>query len=311
MSEPMTSEAGNEQQLRTRLSPRWVRKTVIIIAVLLAFGAWGLLDAIKFYPARGANVAEYREFKYLEQYIAKRGFFDAGVTVADPRAEYQRLEAQGEGRALADPVEETRRQWYESLERIGKLDGSQTTWPRDDFRGERVADAQTRFEVLRDAWTRVPAGGDPKAVRKAPKALAAWDIPSQWGIMAICWGIAAYMSVMFLQGAGKKYRFDPATERLTLADGTSLVPADVEEFDKRRWSKFYVYLKVAPSHPQHGGKEIELDLYRYEPLEEWILAMERTRFPDRGEGEDSPAPSRSDGGEAVEGSGGDGDGGDA
>lgn len=291
MADTTTSTAGTEQ-LRTRLSPRWVRKTVIIIIVLVAFGCWGLLDAIKIYPKRGANVAEYREFKYLEQYASKRGFFDTGVSVADPVAEYERLESQAVGRALADPVEETRRQWFESLDRIGQLQGTQTTWPRDDFRGERVPDAQTRFEALRDAWTKVPTGGDPKAVRQPPKPLAAWDIPSQWGIMAICWGIAGFMAVSFMKAAGKKYAFDPSTERLTLADGTTLVPSDIDEFDKRRWSKFYVYLKVAASHPQHGGKELELDLYRYEPLEEWILAMERTRFPDRAEedaAEEAPA----------------------
>lgn len=291
MSDTTTSNAGT-QPLRTRLASRWVRKTVIIIVVLLAFGGWGLLDAIKFYPQRGANAAEYLEFKYLEQYAAKRGFLDSGVNVADPAGEFERLESLTSGRALADPVEETRRQWLESLDRIGQLEASQTAWPRDDFRGERVPDAQMRFEALRDAWTRVPAGGDPKAVRPAPKPLAAWDIPSQWGILAICWGIAAYMTVMFLKAASKKYAFEPGTQRLTLADGTSLVPSDIEEFDKRRWAKFYVYLKVAAAHPQHGGKELELDLYRYEPLEEWILAMERTRFPDQAEpevAEDAPA----------------------
>lgn len=282
MPDTTASNVGSGQQ-RTRLSPRWVRKTVIIIVVLFAFGGWGLLDAIKFYPARGANVAEYREFKYLDQYGVKRGFLDSGVNIADPGAEFERLETQSDGKALADPVEETRRQWLESLDRIGQLNAAQTTWPRDDFRGTRVADAQARYEALRDAWTKVPAGGDPKDVRKAPKPLAAWDIPSQWGIMAICWGIAAFMTLSFLKAASKKYQFDPTTERLTLADGTSLVPSDIEEFDKRRWAKFYVYLKVATSHPQHGGKELELDLYRYEPLEEWILAMERTRFPDQAE----------------------------
>lgn len=316
MSDTSTRGTGNQPH-RTRLAPRWVRKSLIIIVVLLAFGAWGLLDAVSIYPKRGANVAEYREFKYLEQYVAKRGFFDTGVNVADPDTEYERLETQGDGRALADPVEETRRQWLESLDRIGQLDASQTTWPRDDFRGDRVPDAQLRFDALRDAWTRVPAGGDPKSVRQPPKPLAAWDIPSQWGIMAICWAIAAFMMVTFLRAARKSYQFEAESQRLTLADGTTLVPSDIEEFDKRRWDKFYVYLKVAASHPQHGGKELELDLYRYEPLEEWILAMERTRFPDRAEDEESKDAKRADGGDggvpAADGKGkgdADGDGGD-
>lgn len=281
----MSATTANDGTQRTHLTKRFLRKSIAVIVVLLVFGGWGLLDAVHFYPARGANVAEYREFKYLEQYAAKRGFVDTGANIADPAAEFARLESQGQGRMLPDPVEETRRQWLESLDRIGQLKAAQTAWPRDDFRGERVAEGQSRFEALRDAWTKVPAGADPTQARKAPKPLAAWDIPAQWGIMAICWAIAAIQILSFLKVSRKQYQWDAAAQRLTLHDGTSLTPTDIDEFDKRRWSKFYVYLKVAASHPQHGGKEIELDLYPYEPLEDWVLEMERTRFPDRAEQE--------------------------
>lgn len=279
---------GGERQ-QTRLAPRWVRKSIIIVVVLVAFGFWGLADAIWIYPKRGANVAEYRELKYLEQYQQTRGVFDGNVPIRDPADEYARLTDKAAGRNLGDPVEETRRQWLEALDRIGQLDAAQTAFPRDDFRGVRVEDPQRRFEYLRDAWTRVGTAADPNATaqRDPPKPLASWDIPSQWAIMAVCWAIGAVVAVGFVRGARKRFQWEPGPQRLTLDDGTSIVPTDIEEVDKRRWHKFYVTLKIAATHPQHGGKDLELDLYRYIPLEEWVLAMERTRFPESAADEES------------------------
>ena len=284
-----TEAAGANAPIeRTRLAGRWVRKTLFIIVLFTGFGFWGLLDAVSVYPKRGANVAEYRELKYLEIYRERVGTFDANVSIKDPKAEYARLLAINQGNPVQDSIEETRRQWLESLDRISQLDVTQTSYPREDFRGVKVEDAQLRFEKLREAWSKVVTPGEaPGAVaqRDPPKPLASWDIPSQWGIMFVCWVVAGIVSIGFIKGARKRFTWQPDTQRLTLSDGSSLVPADIEEFDKRRWSKFYVYLKVIATHPQHGGKEVELDLYRYLPLEDWILEMERTRFPERAEAE--------------------------
>lgn len=80
--------------------------------------------------------------------------------------------------------------------------------------------------------------------------------------------------------ASKKYTWEPASLRLGVPGGSSVVPADVELFDRRKWDKFLVFLKIKPEHPQLGGKEIKLDLYQYEPLEAWYEQMHRSARPE-------------------------------
>ncbi|MGH7132453.1 MAG: hypothetical protein ACREJO_10960, partial [Phycisphaerales bacterium] len=67
-------------------------------------------------------------------------------------------------------------------------------------------------------------------------------------------------------------------------DGKTIVPADIAEFDKRKWDKFYVTINLK------GGEARKLDLLRYVPLEEWVLAMERTAFPETAPPEEPATP---------------------
>ncbi|MCU0688564.1 MAG: hypothetical protein MUE97_02320, partial [Phycisphaerales bacterium] len=114
---------------------------------------------------------------------------------------------------------------------------------------------------------------------------AGWDIPFQWFITVVGFLGAIWVLFNIARTKAKVYRWDPATSRLTLPSGTSLVPADITEFDKRKWHKFFVTLVTT------RGDRHELDLYKYEPLEEWILAMEDIRFPEVPEGIEPPTPS--------------------
>ena len=88
------------------------------------------------------------------------------------------------------------------------------------------------------------------------------------------------VSVM-VRSKGKVFQWDRAARRVTLPTGESFVPEDIEEIDKRRWDKLYVTFKFRKEHPQLGGKSIEFDLLRYEPLEAWLIDMEKTAFPEQ------------------------------
>ncbi|MEZ6210689.1 MAG: hypothetical protein R3B46_05480 [Phycisphaerales bacterium] len=55
--------------------------------------------------------------------------------------------------------------------------------------------------------------------------------------------------------------------------------------DKRKWDKYYAFLKV-----DGRPDELKLDLYRYVPLEEWVLDMWR-RSPGYDGSEDEPKDS--------------------
>ena len=65
------------QLLTSKVSRKWTIRMVVIATVLIAFGLWGLWDAVRVYPARGALAAEWLEFQYLEEFSRSRPPLDA------------------------------------------------------------------------------------------------------------------------------------------------------------------------------------------------------------------------------------------
>jgi hypothetical protein len=214
------------------------------------------------YPRRGEAFASYAQWQYLEA-AEKRGPLGQSVNVPEPRAELRRL-----AQAPSQGLEQARYTWLDALAKIGRLRPERTVMSNP---------AQTYAE-LKKVWTE----GDPSnpKPKPQPKALAAYDLPFQWVIVVIGFGGALYLLGLFLSARAKRYAWEDATRTLTLPGGVALVPADLEEVDKRKWDKFIVFLRTRPGHAL-AGQEIKLDLLRYKPLEEWVLEMERSAFPDR------------------------------
>lgn len=257
------------------LSKRWLRKMIIFLVVLIGFGAWGLYDAVSVYPKRGERHATWMRMSYLEAAKAANtedfGVFERQSSVSDPVAELARLNAAeqrqrnaadaadtGSSRRLRAIMQNTRREWLEGLNRIGQLTPERTT-----------------IDNPRAELTRLQAE---LATASKPKPLSAFDIPSQWLIMIVCWAVAAWMLVHALRVASRKYRWNPATKALTIPGGHTITPDDLEEVDKRKWDKFIVFLKVKDAHPTLGGREVRCDTYQRDLLEDWILEMEREAF---------------------------------
>jgi len=237
---------------------------MILIGVgLFAFGMWGLFDALVAYPKRGAAAASFAEYNYL-------GSLTGGQSgsIDDPVSELSRLKAAGDTGSKVD--------WLEQLSYIGRLDAAHTKLPRPDpATGETIPDAVNRGDQLAKVWTRTDGAGQ----KKAPKPLGVWDIPTQWLIMALGTVLGLWMFALVGLVKRKTYTWIPESQRLGLPGGESVVPDDVAEFDKRKWHKFFIHLHIKPTHPTLGGKEIPVDLMRYEPVEDWVLEMERTAFP--------------------------------
>jgi len=269
---------SNPGTLTTTISRKWTLRMVIIGLVLFAFGLWGLYDAAVVYPARGARSAEWLEYQYLDQFATLRPPLDARASVADPKAELDRVERRLAETGQVDAADRALREWVRSLHLIGKREPATTTAiPRQDFRGVPVNDARERRSELAQRWT---TGGTSSAT---PSPLSRWDIPVQWLITVLGMGIGLWMFVLLLRVRARRFTYEPATKRLTLPGGNSIVPEDIEDVDKRKWHKFFVAMKIKPSHPQLGGKTVEFDLLRFVPLEDWVLEMERAAFPDRAE----------------------------
>lgn len=258
MSEP-TNTSDSPGVLSTKTSKKWLVRTYGFAIFVFIFGCWGLFDAVIAYPKRGANVAEKFQLEYLRAAEQNRALESASV--ADPAAELVKLRDKSTQQQLTSPVESARLQWLSALDTIGRAKPEHTT----------IADPRARKAELEEVWA-----------KKTPsEPLAAWDLPLQWGITVAGFGATAWLLLLIVMVKGKTYTWNAATQTLGLPGGASLTPADVEDFDKRRWDKFLIFLKIKSSHAQLGGQELKLDLLRYEPLETWVLEMEKTAFPER------------------------------
>lgn len=265
----------------TSVNRKWTLKIGVFALILLAFGVWGYYDAAVKYPERGAHAAETLEFRYLESYRELNRALDTkGASIEDPAAMLTELSTQ-EVKDLS-PLDQTRRQWLEQLKIIGRLKPEHTRLPRDDFfkdgmsQGGRIPDATARHAALKNA----PPG----------KPLSAFDIYMQWLIFVVGLAIGLYLTGLIVAVHRKVYRWDPGEKRLHLPSGDSIVPADIEEFDKRKWDKFIITLKIKQGHATLGGQTLTLDLLRYVPLEDWVLEMEREAFPESIEDQKVDAP---------------------
>jgi hypothetical protein len=255
----------------TRLNRPWLWKMALFGVFCVGFGVLGLYDAIISYPRRGEAFASYAQWQYLEA-ADHKGPLGQSVSIPDPKAELQRLRG-----SSPQGLEQARFVWLNSLSKIGQLRPERTV----------MLNPSADYAQLKKIWTEGdPANPKPKP---QPKELATLDLPFQWVIVALGFGGALYLLVLFLGARGKRYSWDESTRTLTIPGGATLTPADLEDVDKRKWDKFLVFLKIKPGHPTLAGQELKLDLLRYKPLEDWILEMERAAFPDRA-AEAQPTP---------------------
>lgn len=242
----------------------------IFLAVFLALGAWGYFDAAVKYPARGRQYAEWAQWQYLGAAI-KSGY-SSSASVPDPVAQFSRLseparlaeiQAAHAAPTSANELEQfefNRHRWLRALKLIGSLRPAATV----------IDDPRQAFKQLDQSWKK----------RNNPQALTAYDIPVQWLITLFGFGCAAYMLLLFALVARKRYAFDPESLTLTLPDGRTIAATDIDVFDKRKWHRFIVYLKLSDAHETLGSKEIRLDLLRYAHLEDWVKQMFKAAHPD-------------------------------
>ncbi len=285
-------EIASTDCAKAPLNSRWIFKLLVITLVVFAVGAWGLWDASSVYPKRGIRYADWAKWQYLEQ-AKKANAEDFGVfiresSVTNPAEEFERLSVtetktrnildssnSSSLRNLRASMMNTRYNWLEALKVVGRLDAEHTA----------IGSPQNELDVLKTKW---------QSAGSVPKPLHTLDLIVQWMIMAVCWSIALYMFLHMLKVRSKKYAWKASSMTLTLPGGASITPADLEEVDKRKWDKFIVFLKIKSSHPQLGGKEISVDTYQHNLIEDWVLAMEEKAFGSQEDGDDSDSPAQSD-----------------
>jgi len=164
--------------------------------------------------------------------------------------------------------------WLEALKVVGQLKEEHTT----------IESPQRELNDLTAHWD----------TATKPKPLHALDLLVQWLIMGVCWIAALYMLVHMIRVRGKKYAWDADSMTMTLPGGASITPEDLEEVDKRKWDKFIVFLKIKDAHAALGGKEISVDTYQHNFVEDWILAMEEKAFGSQEDGDDDQTNAQTD-----------------
>ena len=259
--------------LSTTLNRRWFMKMLVMLIVCIGFGIYGIFDAFYVYPKRGREYAEDREHVYLERLSVPPVRF-AEASVVDPKSTYaalaaretELLEAESEFlkklastdkgekmdaqvRLLPKAIEYARYDWLRAHKYAWTLSGDQTT----------IASPAERFKELT-----ATLNSRDKAV-----PLSAYDMPLQYGYTVLGFGLALYVVFSIARTKATKYQFEPGTKTLIVPGGTRIAAADLAELDKRKWHKFYVTLIT------RDGKATELDLYRFDPLEQWVLEMEK------------------------------------
>lgn len=262
----MINESSASGLVSTTINRAWKRKITIFAVVLFGLGLYGLFDASYAYPRRGYRAAESLEADYLK-YMQDSGRLDnKSASIDDPVALFDRTEN------VASGADAQAHKWLTQLKYLNLLSPEHTKLPRTDFfkdgvsKGGPITDAASRLDALRQAPHAEP--------------LESYDIPVQWLICAIGLGWGLYLVVLMVRVGSRVYTWDPSEKRLTLPGGGSFTPADILEFDKRKWHKFFVTITMKQGHATLGGKAIELDLLRFVPLEDWVLEMERIAFPE-------------------------------
>ncbi|PCI08110.1 hypothetical protein COB72_08900 [bacterium] len=282
-------EIASTDCAKAPLNSRWIFKLLVITLVVFVVGAWGLWDASSVYPKRGIRYADWAKWQYLEQ--AKKanaedfGIFIRESSVTNPAEELERLsDTDTKARNIHDSANSsssrnlratmmiTRYNWLDALKVVGQLDAEHTA----------IGSPQSELDAQKTKW---------QSADSVPKPLHTLDLIVQWMIMAVCWAIALYMFLHMLKVRSKKYAWEAASMKLTLPGGASITPADLEEVDKRKWDKFIVFLKIKSSHTKLGGKEIAVDTYQHNLIEDWILAMEEKAFGSQEDGDDAETSS--------------------
>jgi hypothetical protein len=242
------SSTGDVQT--TSINRSWMIKMVIFTVVLLGFGLWGLYDATVAYPERGAQYADYAKYRYLD--AAKlAGKLALTAEMGDPKARLAELDSK-----VRSGTEQEEHEWLTALSRIGKLNAESA----------RIDSPNKTLDELSAKWSSM----------QHPPALAAYDLPLQWSFVLVGFGFGAVVIYNIMRSTSKRYSWEESATALTLPDGRRVTPDMLADVDKRKWHKYFCSLVF-----NDGAPSAEMDLLKYQGLEEWVLTLERVRFPDR------------------------------
>lgn len=247
IADEQSSSAGVQT---SSINRSWLVKMVIFTVVLFGFGLWGLYDATIAYPTRGNDHADYAKWRYLDA-AKTAGKIGSTAEGTEPKARKEALEAK-----VRSDLEQAELDWLTDLSRVGRLNEAET----------KIESPNKTLDDLAVKWKS----------QQPPPPLAAYDLPLQWSFVLVGFGLGVVVLMNIVRSMSKKYTWESAATTLTLPDGKRVTPEMLADVDKRKWHKYFCALVF-----NDGSPSAEMDLLKYQGLEEWVLTLERVRFPER------------------------------
>lgn len=281
----------------TSLNRGWVIKTGIFMLVLFIFGIWGLFDAMYLYPKRGLADASFQYKTFLTAADKAGRLTTSNLTVTEPAKALADLNAKEEelnrgssgetGEARKAQMDLAMMEWLESLKRAWRLNPD----PKPLGLIGKPADRNLFVDLKNGEAFTTPIGSAERTVvspqallnelttfwntNPKPSALSGFDMLTQWVFVGVGLIGGVWILLTILKARSRVFTWDAEAKRLTIPGGASVTPSELSDIDKRLWHKYYATLVTT------AGASHKLDLLRYVPLEEWVLEMERIRFPER------------------------------
>ncbi len=260
-----------EAQIQTtRIRPMWLIKVVIGLLVCIGFAIWSAYDAFWLYPSKQRNYIEHTELLYLDLLQKERfALTPATASVPDPaQTKDQLLTLRDEGRAT--PVDVARLEWLNAISILYPLDEITRQNAEAAAPDSNAPDPKRTATLYNDPNKRLR---DLVAARSGlgnATGLAAYDIPLQYLFLVASAALSIWLISLLLRVVLRRYRYEQDSLTLTTPEGHSFTPDRIVDVDRRKWDKFILFVRL-------DGEEQErrFDLYRYLPLEDWLLAMEK------------------------------------
>lgn len=295
MDETQNQDAGGVQ--RTTLGRPWLLKTGAFMLFLVVFGVLGIVDAYWLYPRRGLADASYRLREWMADADRAGKLTPTTFAIPDLKVALKELEAREKdlksieqadsaaGRAAK--ADTSKLEYLRSLERTWRLTPDEKPLADMDKPQPKILVYNPTTGVGTSIASGTRTDLSPRALldeltqfwnkSKQPTPLSGFDLPFQYVFMVGGLGGGLYLLFVMMRTAqtARKFSWNPAEKRLTIPSGASLTPGDLVEVDKRLWHKFFVTLATK------DGSKHTLDVYKYVPLEAWVLDLERTAFPEQ------------------------------
>lgn len=248
---------------KTSVGRTWLIKFLIFFIASAGLGAWFFYDGLVAYPNNAAEHARFTLLNYLEALDNDNRLRPANASVDNPADTFAELSA----KATLTETETQQLNWLKSLTRIRELQSLAGVEPDPIAQpGDHNYLIATTFPNPRQTLADLDAYFQQ---RDTPTALAAYDIPVQLILGAVSAIAALFVFLRIAKTLTTSYAYDPHAHRIT-GPGFDATPETIKLLDKRKWDKFLVFVNFNDDRPEH-----KLDLYRFDPLESWILEIEK------------------------------------